>query len=159
MRPDLDATSADAARAAEAANDAGAEAFRARDFDAAFEYYTEAVRLAPRTVAYLGNQAAAALKVGGGGDTRRERDALTRAVEACVAAVGVDDEYVRGYVRGAKALLVLGDRGDGDVRALRRAREMLERALDVDPAHAGAAATLKDVNVSLQLFDDSDDDA
>lgn len=156
-RPDLDATSSDASTAAEALNDAGVKAFNAQDYDTAYKYHAEAVRLAPRTVAYLGNQAAAALKVGGQGDTRRRRDALTLAVEASVAATAIDDKYVRGYVRGAKALLILGDYGDGDVKALRRAREMLEKALNVDPTHGGATSTLKDVNVSLQLFDDDSD--
>jgi len=156
-RPDLDATSSDASTAAEALNDAGVKAFNAQDYDTAYKYHAEAVRLAPRTVAYLGNQAAAALKVGGQGDTRRRRDALTLAVEASVAATAIDDKYVRGYVRGAKALLILGDYGDGDVKALRRAREMLQKALNVDPTHSGATSTLKDVNISLQLFDDGSD--
>ena len=50
-------------RRAEAANDAGVAAFRAKRFAEAFDALTEAIRLEPRRAAYHANRAAAALKL------------------------------------------------------------------------------------------------
>ena len=45
---------------AEAANDLGVASFRARDWSAAFDHHTEAIRLEPRRAVYHANRAAAA---------------------------------------------------------------------------------------------------
>ena len=156
-RKDLDQSSAGAGAAAAALNETGARAFDAGEYDVAYEYHAEAVRLAPNVVAYLGNKAAAALKMGGTGETRRQRDALADAVEACEAAIALEIDYARGYARAGKALFILGDRGDGDVQLLRRAKDMLDKALELDPVNAGAKSMLKEVEISLQLFDSDSD--
>ena len=49
---------------AEVANDLGVASFRARDWSAAFDHHTEAIRLEPRRAVYHANRAAAALKLG-----------------------------------------------------------------------------------------------
>ena len=68
----------------------------------------------------------------------------------------IDESYVRGYVRAGKALLALGD-ATQNVGKLKRAREMLYKALDLDASNSSAKAALKDVESSLQLFDSDSD--
>ena len=149
MRPDLTSDHPDAAAAAERLNDAGVRAFGER-YAVAYKAYSECLRLRPDTVPYLGNRAAAGLKMRG-----KERDV----VKDCERAVELDPGYARGWTRMGQALLALGDRDDkGDVVALRGAKRALERALELEPGNKTAAKTLKEVGMSLQLYDDSDDD-
>jgi hypothetical protein len=63
---------------------------------------------------------------------------------------------VRGYVRAGKALLALGDDRE-DVDRLKRARDMLSKALELEPASSAAKTTLKDVEISLQLYMSDDE--
>ena len=150
MRPDLTSDHPDAAAAAERLNDAGVRAFGEKRYAVAYKAYSECLRLRPDTVPYLGNRAAAGLKMRG-----KERDV----VKDCERAVELDPGYARGWTRMGQALLALGDRDDeGDVVALRGAKRALERALELEPGNKTAAKTLKEVGMSLQLYDDSDDD-
>ena len=151
LRPDLDASSPEAADVAEALNDRGVEAFGAKKFVEAFAIYTECVRLQPDKVPYLGNRAAAGLKIKG-----KEKVV----VKDCERAVEIQPDYVRGYVRLGQALLALGDKGDtGDVVLLKRAEKALEKALELDPDNKTAKKTWKEVGISLQLHGDSDSDS
>ena len=155
-RRDLDSSSAEAQEVAESMNDKGMDAFKKKDFELAYNYYVEAVRLAPGKIAYLGNQAATALKLGGDASSPKGREYVEAAIIACENAIALEDDYVRGYVRAGKALLLLGDQ-KGDVARLKRAEEMLTKALELDPTNAGAKTTLKDVGISLQLYDSDSD--
>jgi len=155
-RRDLDSSSAEAQEVAESMNDKGMDAFKKKDFELAYNYYVEAVRLAPGKIAYLGNQAATALKLGGDASSPKGREYVEAAIVACENAIALEDDYVRGYVRAAKALLLLGDQ-KGDVARLKRAKEMLTKALELDPTNIGAKTTLKDVGISLQLYDSDSD--
>ena len=89
------------AEAAEKLNDEGLRAFKAKNA-LAVAVYDECLRLKPDVVAYLGNAAAARLKLGGKG---RFRDAA----RDCERAVAIDPEYVRGWVRLGQARFFLGD--------------------------------------------------
>jgi tetratricopeptide (TPR) repeat protein len=155
-RRDLDSSSAEAQEVAESMNDKGMDAFKKKDFELAYNYYVEAVRLAPGKIAYLGNQAATALKLGGDASSPKGREYVEAAIVACENAIALEDDYVRGYVRAGKALLLLGDQ-KGDVARLKRAEEMLTKALELDPTNAGAKTMLKDVGISLQLYDSDSD--
>lgn len=133
-----------------ALNDRGVEAFGAKKFAEAYAIYTECVRLQPDKVPYLGNRAAAGLKLKG-----KEKEV----VADCERAVAIQPDYVRGYVRLGQALLALGDRGDtGDAGLLRRAEKALERAMELDPDNKTAKKTWKEVGISLQLHGDEDSD-
>ena len=81
---------------AEVANDLGVASFRARDWSAAFDHHTEAIRLEPRRAVYHANRAAAALKLG------RHRCALDDAD----AAVERDPTHVQA-LRGRRAAAAL----------------------------------------------------
>ena len=155
-RSDLDSSSAEAQAVAESMNDKGMDAFKRKDFELAYNYYVEAVRLAPGKIAYLGNQAATALKLGGDASSPKGREYVEAAIVACENAIALEDNYIRGYVRAGKALLLLGDQ-KGDVARLKRAEVMLTKALELDPTNAGAKTTLKDVGISLQLYDSDND--
>ena len=103
-------------RRAEAANDAGVAAFRAKRFAEAFDAHTEAIRLEPRRAAYHANRAAAALKLA------RHRCAL----EDAKRAVERDPSHVTAMLRGAKAALALDDPDE--------ALALFDAALALDPS-------------------------
>ena len=71
--------------------------------------------------------------------------------------VYVGQDYVKGYVRGGLAYLALGDAGEGDVGALRKAERMFAAALEREPDNKTAKKGWKEVGVSLQLHDDGDE--
>ncbi|EOD17300.1 hypothetical protein EMIHUDRAFT_244160 [Emiliania huxleyi CCMP1516] len=62
-RPDLTSQSEGAREAAEGFNDQAVKAFKAKDWQRCYDLSSEAIRLNPRKDAYLGNRAAAALKI------------------------------------------------------------------------------------------------
>jgi tetratricopeptide (TPR) repeat protein len=143
---------------AEALNDQGMALYAKKKYADALALYIEAARKEPGKIAYQGNVAAAALL-----HANELRDAspqkvevLEIAISACESAIAMDEGYVRGYVRAGKALLALGDAMQ-NVGKLKRARELLSKALDLDAANSGAKAALKDVEISLQLFDSDSD--
>ena len=153
-RPDLTPGESDPSAVAEAAeklNDEGLRAFKGKEHALAVAVYDECLRLKPDVVAYLGNAAAARLKLGG-------KKRFADAARDCERAVAIDPEYVRGWVRLGQARFFLGDdpeREDSfDLASLRDAEAALDRALALDPENKPAAKTLKEVRVSLQLYED-----
>eukprot|EP00873_Tetraselmis_striata_P032890 jgi/Tetstr1/453154/TSEL_040174.t1 len=99
--------------AADRSNDAGTAAFKAQDFSAAFDCFTEAIRLCPQKPVYHCNRAATALKLGREDIALRdaeyalERDpayekAMLKAGEACLS-VGKSQQAASHF----KALMVL----------------------------------------------------
>ena len=143
---------------AERANDAGMVYFGKKQYADALVQYAEATEMAPDKVAYHGNTAAAALarscELRDGSPEKTE--VLELALRACEAAIALDETYLRGYVRAGKALLALGDDRE-DVDRLKRARDMLSKALELEPASSAAKTTLKDVEISLQLYMSDDE--
>jgi len=79
-RPDLTAHSEGAREAAEGFNDQAVKAFKAKDWQRCYDLSSEAIRLNPRKTAYLGNRAAAALKI-------KSRKMLKQAAEDSVAEI------------------------------------------------------------------------
>ena len=153
-RPDLTPGESDPSAVAEAAeklNDEGLRAFKGKEHALAVAVYDECLRLKPDVVAYLGNAAAARLKLGG-------KKRFADAARDCERAVAIDPEYVRGWVRLGQARFFLGDDPEGedsfDLASLRAAEAALDRALALDPENKPAAKTLKEVRVSLQLYED-----
>lgn len=98
--------------------------FAAGQHSAAFEWFTEAVRLHPTSPVYHANQAAAALKLG-----RAEL-----AAGAAAAAVKRDPGYLRGHLRLGRAQLALGQPAE--------AAAAFQQALQIDPACAAASRGL-----------------
>ena len=142
----------------ERANDAGMVYFGKKQYADALVQYAEATEMAPDKVAYHGNTAAAALarscELRDGSPEKTE--VLELALRACETAIALDETYLRGYVRAGKALLALGDDRE-DVDRLKRARDMLSKALELEPASSAAKTTLKDVEISLQLYMSDDE--
>lgn len=157
-RPDLapGASSDDAlTKAAETLNDEGLKAFSKKEYALAVAVYDECLRLKPDVVAYLGNAAAARLKLGA---SRGGKSAFRDAARDCARATAIDPGYVRGWVRLGQALFALGDDPEKedmfDLVALREAESALEKALALDPENKTAAKTVKEVRVSIQLYED-----
>ena len=157
-RPDLapGASSDDAlTKAAETLNDEGLKAFSKKEYALAVAVYDECLRLKPDVVAYLGNAAAARLKLGA---SRGGKSAFRDAARDCARATAIDPGYVRGWVRLGQALFALGDDPEKedsfDLVALREAESALEKALALDPENKTAAKTVREVRVSIQLYED-----
>lgn len=157
-RPDLapGASSDDAlTKAAETLNDEGLKAFSEKEYALAVAVYDECLRLKPDVVAYLGNAAAARLKLGA---SRGGKSAFRDAARDCERATAIDPGYVRGWVRLGQALFALGDDPEKedsfDLVALREAESALEKALALDPENKTAAKTVGEVRVSIQLYED-----
>lgn len=143
---------------AEELNDQGMALYAKKKYADALALYVEAARMEPGKIAYQGNTAAAALLYANElrDASPQKAEVLEIAISACESAIAIDESYVRGYVRGGKALLALGD-ATQNVGKLKRAREMLHKALELDAANSSAKAALKDVEISLQLFDSDSD--
>jgi tetratricopeptide (TPR) repeat protein len=79
-------------------------------------------------------------------------------VRDCERATAIDPKYVRGWVRLGQALFALGDDPEKedmfDLVCLREAESALEKALALDPENKTAAKTVKEVRVSIQLYED-----
>lgn len=158
-RPDLaPGVSSDEAltKAAELLNDEGLGAFSKKEYALAVAVYDECLRLKPDVVPYLGNAAAARLKLGASG--LGGKSAFRDAARDCERATAIDPKYVRGWVRLGQALFALGDDPEKedmfDLVALREAESALEKALALDPENKTAAKTVKEVRVSIQLYED-----
>ncbi len=103
------------------ANDRGMELFAAGHASAAFDCFTEAVRLRPTSAVYHANRAAAALKLG----------RADLAVEAAAAAAKRDSGYLRAHLRLGRALLALAQPADAEAA--------FKQVLELEPRNAAAA--------------------
>ena len=77
----------------------GNEFYKNKDYFAAIKKYDEAVKLMPKEHKYYGNRAAASLMLG----------LYERVVKDCEIAVGLNENFLKGYLRLAKAYLSLGN--------------------------------------------------
>ena len=137
-RPDLHERSAEAKAVAEEHNDAAVKAFKEKQWQLCYDLSSEAIRLNPRKTAYLGNRAAAALKMKG-------RRMLRQAAEDSVHAYELDPNYVKAYVRAAQAHLEIGERA-----TVKLAVEEYEKALELDPDNRTYKAALKDAMLTWE---------
>jgi len=131
--PLVNSSHEEAPRLGEEANERGMAAFKAKCFDKALDFYTEAVMLQPEKAAYRGNRAAAALKL----------CKNTVAVQEGLEATRLDPNYIKGYVRTGRGLLNLGETS--------RACQQFRKALDVDPEDKMALKGMRDVEKSIGL--------
>ena len=102
-RPDLDSTSAEAAAVADEYNARALRAFKDKQWQLCYDLSSEAIRLQPLKVAYLGNRAASALKLRG---PLHLRQAVADSLRACE----LDPSYARGHARAAEAYMGLGEK-------------------------------------------------
>jgi len=137
-RPDLTSQSEGAREAAEGFNDQAVKAFKAKDWQRCYDLSSEAIRLNPRKTAYLGNRAAAALKI-------KSRKMLKQAAEDSVLAYEMDHLYAKAYVRAAQAHLELGERA-----TVKLAVQEWEKALELDPDNKSYKEGLKDAQLTWE---------
>ena len=102
------------------ANDRGMELFAAGQHSAAFDCFTEAIRLCPTSPVYHCNRAAAALKLGQPGI----------AAEDAAQAAQRDPGYLRAYLRLGRARLQLQQPAE--------AQAAFQKAVELDAACAAA---------------------
>ncbi|KAK9808783.1 hypothetical protein WJX72_003609 [[Myrmecia] bisecta] len=110
---------------ADRANDEGMRAYSAGLYSAAFDHFTEAIRLCPQKAVYHGNRAAAAGKLG----------QHKTAAEDCRNAISRDETYVKGYLRGAAAHLGLNEPQE--------AERLYAQALKLQPQNRAAQVGLQ----------------
>eukprot|EP00887_Chlorella_sp_A99_P007751 scaffold20.g7751.t1 len=111
---------------ADSTNDQGVRAMRAGEHSAAFDCFTEAIRLCPTSPVYHANRAAAALKL--------HRPDI--AVEDAAQAARRDPTYLRALLRGGQAHLQLWQPDE--------AERLFRSALELDAKCAAAARGLAD---------------
>jgi tetratricopeptide (TPR) repeat protein len=140
LRPDLDATSADAAAEADRFNDLSVSEFKGGRYRQSLGYAREAVRLAPESAVYAANCSAAALKAG-------------KPIEAArhgVRATRLEPSYAKGHLRAAQANLEHGSR-----ESVQLAIAQFERALALEPSSAAAKRGKKDALLTWEAdFED-----
>mmetsp|Transcript_10349 Transcript_10349/g.40432 ORF Transcript_10349/g.40432 Transcript_10349/m.40432 type:complete len:586 (-) Transcript_10349:795-2552(-) len=117
---------------AEEHNDRGVASQKQKKHDAAFDEFTEAIRLAPSRAVYHANRAAVALKLG------RDACAASDALNACER----DPNHVAAHVRAATAILRVG--GADPEESLR----LFERALVLDPGNVAASRGKADASAA-----------
>mmetsp|Transcript_50546 Transcript_50546/g.83778 ORF Transcript_50546/g.83778 Transcript_50546/m.83778 type:complete len:433 (+) Transcript_50546:42-1340(+) len=137
-RPDLNERSKDAKEVAEQFNDRAVKAFKAKKWQEVYDLSSEAIRLNPKKTAYLGNRAAAALKI-------KSRRMLRQAAEDSVLAYEMDDKYVKAYVRAAQAHLEIGERN-----TVKLAIQEYEKAVQLDPDNKTYKEGLKDAQLTWE---------
>uniref|UniRef100_A0A7S0L601 J domain-containing protein n=1 Tax=Coccolithus braarudii TaxID=221442 RepID=A0A7S0L601_9EUKA len=137
-RTDLNDKSADAKTVAEEFNDLAVKAFKAKQWQLCYDHASEAIRLNPHKTAYLGNRAAAALKI-------KSRKMLRQAAEDSVQAYEMDPAYTKAYVRAAQAHLELGERA-----TVKLAVQEYEKALELSPDNRTYKDALKDAQLTWE---------
>lgn len=120
-RPDLDENSKEAKLVAEEYNDRAVQAFRDKHWQLCYDLASEAVRLNPTRVAYLGNRAASALKLG-------QKRHLRQAAEDSVMAYEIDPNHLKSWQRAGQAHLALNERA-----TVKLAVKEFARALELAP--------------------------
>ena len=134
-RADLTPGSAAAVEAAEACNDEAVKAFKAKHWQLCYDHASEAIRLRPNHVAYLGNRAAAAIKMG-------KRKDFRQAAEDAVLCYELDPTHLKSYVRAAQAHLQLGERATVKL-SIQEYEKAVEMAPDNKAYQARATASLR----------------
>ena len=138
QRLDLNAGSAEALPVAEEFNDRAVKAFKAKDWQLCYDLASESIRLNPRKKEYLGNRAAAGLKL-------KQKRYLRQAAEDSVNAYEMDPTYVKAYLRAAEAPLALNERA-----TVKLAVQELQEALKRDEDNAKIKALLKDAQLTWE---------
>ncbi|KAF5805504.1 putative tetratricopeptide-like helical domain superfamily, acetyltransferase A, auxiliary subunit [Helianthus annuus] len=109
--------------AAEIAQEKGNAAFKAKSWQKAIGFYTDAIKLNSTTATYFSNRAAAYLEVG----------SFILAEADCTKAIDLDKKNVKAYVRRGTAREMLG--------SYKKAIEDFRYALVLEPTNKRAAVS------------------
>ena len=143
QRLDLNSSSPEALTVAEEFNDRSVKAFKEKNWQLCYDLASEAIRLNPRKKEYLGNRAAAGLKL-------KAKRFLRQAAEDSVNAYEMDEKYVKAYLRAAEAHLALNERA-----TVKLAIQELQNALKLDENNDKIKASLKDAQLTWEAdFED-----
>ena len=137
-RRDLTAASPEALTVAEEFNDRSVKAFKEKNWQLCYDLASEAIRLNPRKKEYLGNRAAAGLKL-------KAKRFLRQAAEDSVNAYEMDKGYVKAYLRAAEAHLALNERA-----TVKLAVQELQQALALDEDNPKIKAQLRDAQLTWE---------
>ena len=86
-------------RSAEERKEEGNQLYKAKKYVEALQKYTQAIELCPENPAYYGNRAACHMML----------SQYNKALDDAKTAVGLDANFVKGYVRIAKCCIALGE--------------------------------------------------
>jgi stress-induced-phosphoprotein 1 len=115
----------------EQAKNDGNMAFKNGDFPKAIDFYTEAIKRAPRNPALYSNRAAAYSKLG----------EMPMAVKDCERALELDPVFVKAYTRKAYCHYAM--------KEYYKARDCYNEALRIDPNNAEAVDGLQSIDVQI----------
>jgi len=108
---------------ADSYNTRALKAYKQQQWQFCYDLASEAIRLNPSKVAYLGNRAAAALKLSG---LKHLRQCVADSKLAC----RFDPGYAKGYARSAEALYMMGER-----QTVKESMTLWEKAVELDPCN------------------------
>ena len=114
------------------------KAFKAKHWQLCYDHASEAIRLRPNHVAYLGNRAAAAIKMG-------KRKDFRQAAEDAVLCYELDPTHLKSYVRAAQAHLQLGERA-----TVKLSIQEYEKAVEMAPDNKAYHAALRDARLTWE---------
>merc|ERR1712018_566975 len=106
----------DAKRSAEERKEEGNQLYKAKKYVEALQKYSQAIELCPENPAYYGNRAACHMML----------SQYTKALDDAKTAVGLDSNFVKGYVRIAKCCIALGETSS--------AKQAIQQGLNIDPS-------------------------
>lgn len=106
------------AELAEQSKNEGNTFYKGGEYRKSLELYSKAIELCPNTAAYYGNRAAAYMMI----------KKFKEAIEDSRAAIAIDPNFVKGFIREGKSLLALGDYKSA-IRSFQKVKEL-------DPANA-----------------------
>ena len=86
-------------RSAEERKEEGNQLYKAKKYVEALQKYSQAIELCPENPAYYGNRAACHMML----------SQYNKALDDAKTAVGLDANFVKGYVRIAKCCIALGE--------------------------------------------------
>ncbi|XP_042199163.1 dnaJ homolog subfamily C member 7 [Callorhinchus milii] len=123
---------ADMEREAELFKEQGNAFYAKKDYNEAYNYYTKAIDMCPKSASYYGNRAATLMML------CRFREALEDAQQA----VRLDDTFMRGHLREGKCHLSLGN--------AMAAGRCFQRVLELEPSSTQAVHELKNAEALLE---------
>ncbi|KAF9350237.1 hypothetical protein BGX26_011551 [Mortierella sp. AD094] len=104
------------------------EEYKRGDYAVAIDLYGQCIKLEPSNATYYGNRSAALMMI----------KKYTDAAKDCQTAVQLDPAFVKGYLRGAKCQMQLGN--------INESIRLYTKTLELEPKNAQAAKELAQVN-------------
>jgi len=106
----------DAKRSAEQRKEEGNRLYKNKKYAEALQKYSQAIELCPDNPAFYGNRAACHMML----------SQYNKALDDAKTTVGLDSDFVKGYVRIAKCCIALGE--------ISSAKQAIQKGLDIDPS-------------------------